>query len=65
MGSDKFMINHEEWSSKIETSIEEDNNSFKIIVDTYLQFLSYENNESIEISNIKIKSKLLTNGFNF
>lgn len=60
MEADKFEFNYEDWSKRIESSIKEDNESFGAILDIYIQFLSYENenDNTINISNIKTISSL-------
>ena len=58
MGFNESTIDYEAWSERIKSSIKDDDSAFSLIVETYLQFLSYDNNENIEISNIRTISSL-------
>jgi hypothetical protein len=56
MGSDKSNIDHEEWREKIEISIKDENDAFDTMINTYLQFLSYD--KKLEFLNIRTISSL-------
>ena len=58
MGYDEIFIGYEEWNRKMERFLKTDNETLEMMIDVYLQFLSYDNNNDVQISNIKTISSL-------